>query len=483
MEERIYNNVGNVLQLNKTGELIQKRMKAVKVCDGLYVTEPDKSGYMQFICELNGVVWLDCKAAENRIADGIKLMPGYFDKIKAGCFDGENIQEFKREISRRINHPDSPAIMELKQPERKKVVPLAENERKVSVLMFKGCTDETTEKKVAITEVAPHVYTYAYKMRRYGERVKIIFEIDGVYFQGADNGAYIMEREDFNEICAKAYEHARENVADGAAKGMRYFVEVQKRIDAATPPELAQTADTDAAITLPNEDINYMFYIKPKGAKRFSTYNPGKGTMDTGRVFTELYRKEHLPAVCKWIAEDKSGDFAYQLRSGDGKRIFWEHNPTAATATKTPQIPTETEEAGNVSAVEGKAAETAKYSNRIGADENASQSPETPQAAECIADTPKPREMAQKEPKQVIRNSRTTQQRTIKRFLIVQSVPRLAKCSTAHYIAGASKMVYSGIIPSGYAPPIRGDCKLSISTRAKPPNRARSDRISNYKPP
>ena len=92
------------------------------------------------------------------------------------------------------------------------------------------------------------------------------------------------------------------------------------------------------------EDINYMFYIKPKGAKRFSTYNPGKGTMGTGRVFTELYRKEHLSAVCKWIAEDNSGNFAYQLRSGDGKKIYWEHNPIATRAVETPQISTETAE-------------------------------------------------------------------------------------------------------------------------------------------
>lgn len=358
MENIIYTSIGPVLHLNKAGELAQKRMKAAKLCDGLYITEPDKSGYTQFICELNGVVWLDCKAAENRIADGIKLMPGYFDKIKAGCFDGENFPEFKREISRRINHPDSPAIMELKKPERKKTAPLPEGAKKVSVLMFKGCTDEIIDKKVIINEVAPHVYTHTYKLKGYGERVKIIFEIDSVYFQGADNGAYVMAREDFNEICAKAYEHARENVADGAAKGMQYFVEVQKRIDAATSPEVAQTTDTDAAITLPTEDINYMFYIKPKGAKRFSTYNPGKGTMNTGRVFTELYRKEHLPAVCKWIAEDKSGDFAYQLRSGDGKKIFWEHNPTAATPSETPQISTGTAEIGNVSA-DGKIVEEA----------------------------------------------------------------------------------------------------------------------------
>lgn len=175
MEATNYASIGPALQLNRKGELTQKRIKAAKVCDGLYVTEPDKSGYTQFICELNGVMWVDCKAAESKIAYGIKMLPGYFEQIKAGLLDSENIPEFKREISRRINRPDSPAIMELKKPERKKSAPLAENERKVSVLMLKGRTDEIAEKKVVITEVAPHVYTYAYKLKRYGERVKIIF--------------------------------------------------------------------------------------------------------------------------------------------------------------------------------------------------------------------------------------------------------------------------------------------------------------------
>lgn len=107
------------------------------------------------------------------------------------------------------------------------------------------------------------------------------------------------------------------------------------------------------------DDINYMFYIKPKGAKRFSTYNPGQGTMGTGLVFTELYRKEHLLAVCKWIAEDNSGEWVYQLRSGDGKKIYWEHNPIAATPTETPQISTETAEAVECVAGPCKFAQTA----------------------------------------------------------------------------------------------------------------------------
>lgn len=547
MENLTYTPIDSVLQLDKAGELIQKRMKAVKVCDGLYITEPDKSGYTQFICELNGVVWLDCKAAENRIADGIKLMPGYFDKIKAGCFDGENFPEFKREISRRINHPDSPAIMELKKPERKKSAPLPEGAKKVSVLMFKGCTDEIIDKKVIINEVAPHVYTHTYKLKGYGERVKIIFEIDGVYFQGAENGAYVMAREDFDEACTKAYEHARENVADGAAKGMRYFVEVQKRIDAATSPEVAQTVDTDAAITLPTEDINYMFYIKPKGEKRFSTYNPGKGTMNTGRVFTELYRKEHLPAVCKWIAEDKSGDFAYQLRSGDGKRIFWEHNPTAATPaetvrivrveivrdfdksyyanlydenggghnlskeytdfrtltslckkeygvnlpnlsqmefethgrksyayinTETPQISTKTAEITNVSTEGENTVETAIHSNPVGTNENAPQSPEAPQTIKHTTRTDKPRETARKEPKRTISKKERVY------------YPAWSDKFARYHFARVNKMASVPILaPSGYAPPIRGDCKIGVFQGAKPPNSTLYKKISILQPP
>lgn len=115
----------------------------------------------------------------------------------------------------------------------------------------------------------------------------------------------------------------------------------------------------EAIINKLPEDINYMFYIKPKGAKRFSTYNPGKGTMGTGLVFTELYRKEHLLAVCKWIAEDNSGEWVYQLRSGDGKKIYWEHDSMPATPSETPQISMETAETVNVSAEGEKEAERA----------------------------------------------------------------------------------------------------------------------------
>lgn len=115
----------------------------------------------------------------------------------------------------------------------------------------------------------------------------------------------------------------------------------------------------EAIINKLPEDINYMFYIKPKGAKRFSTYNPGKGTMGTGLVFTELYHKEHLLAICKWIAEDNGGEWIYQLRSAGGKKIYWEYDSMLATPPETPQISKETAETANVSAEGEKGAERA----------------------------------------------------------------------------------------------------------------------------
>ena len=249
MEATNYTSIGPVLQLNKAGELTQKRMKAVKVCDGLYITEPDKARFVKFIIEYNGVKWVEHQAPAANVnpANMAKRMPAILKNIEDGKLATMN--EYRQEINRRIFSPNSPVIMETKKPERKKPAPLADNERKVSVLMLKGCTAEMTDKKVVITEVAPHVFTYAYKLKRYGERVKIIFEIDGVYFQGHDTGAYVLEREDFTETCTKAYTSARKNVAGGAAQGMPYFVEVQKRIDAATLTETPRIS-TEAAETV-----------------------------------------------------------------------------------------------------------------------------------------------------------------------------------------------------------------------------------------
>lgn len=77
------------------------------------------------------------------------------------------------------------------------------------------------------------------------------------------------------------------------------------------------------------------------------------------------------------------------------------------------------------------------------------QSPETPQAAECIADTPKPQEMARKEPR-----------RTISKKERVYYPAWRDKFARYHF-AHVNKMVPTLILaPPGYAPPIRGDCEV-----------------------
>ena len=268
MEATNYTSIGPVLQLNKAGELAQKRMKAAKLCDGLYVTEPNKTQLVKFIIEYNGVKWVEHQAPAANVnpANMTKRMPAILASIEGGRLN--ELNDYHKELHRRIFTPEAPAIMELKKPERKKTAPLPEGAKKVSVLMFKGCTNEIIDKKVIINEVAPHVYTHTYKLKGYGERVKIIFKIDGVYFQGSDNGAHIMEREDFTEVCTKAYEHARKNVADGAAKCVQYFVEVQKRIYAATPEQV----DTPE-VSAPQYDA-------------------------TAEVATKIMA--YLPEVCKW---------------------------------------------------------------------------------------------------------------------------------------------------------------------------------------
>lgn len=237
MEELIYNNIGPVFQLNKAGELVQKRMKAAKVCEGLFVTEPDKSGYTQFICELNGVVWLDCKAAANRIADGAKMLPDYFEKIKSGAFDGENVHEFKREISRRINRPDAPAIMELKQPERKKCAPLAAKGQNVEaedggtirakVLQYKSDGNTLTEKWETLTKYAEGIYYSYSNLDKYGHKsINVIFAKGGVYWRKTGAPEYYFNPDSFNyaenmENLKRMYADHEADILQAAANGGR----------------------------------------------------------------------------------------------------------------------------------------------------------------------------------------------------------------------------------------------------------------------
>lgn len=361
-----YTSIGPVLQLNKAGELTQKRMKAVKVCDGLYITEPDKTQFVKFIIEYNGVKWVEHQAPAANVnpANMAKRMPAILKNIEDGKL--ATMDEYRQEINRRIFSPDSPVIMEIKKPERKKPAQLAENERKVSVLMFKGCTEEMTEKKVVITEIAPHVYTYTYKLKRYGERVKIIFEIDGAYFQGSDNGAYVLEREDFTEVCTKAYEHARENVADGAAKGMAYFIEVQKRINAATPTETPQISTETA------ETVN----VSAEGEKAAER-------AENKPTFADV-----VQMVKTELAKNKAMRTTWKLEFPDGMECNSSHKCTVAGCDFY-----EYTEARNGEKVfkDYKATErdiTLYICQRLELDAlDPPQSPETPQTGECIGES------------------------------------------------------------------------------------------------
>ena len=291
--------------------------------------------------------------------------------------------------------------MELKKPERKKPEPLPEGAKKISVLIFKGCTDEITDKKVVITEVAPHVYTYAYKLKKYGERVKIIFEIDGVYFQGSDSGAYVLEREDFTEICTKAYKLARQNVADGAASGMAYFIEVQKRIDAATP------TDTPQIPTESTETVN----VSAEGEKEAETkempqiFNCEWQTVEHFKAIPNIaklakagiiingvvWHTEYLDKAHKVLArvdnlgwhDDGKGFGGFQGSGVFGKTAIFKSWDNAVIAT--------------IDAL-------TDYLRKKGTEPP--QSPETPQTVDCVTDTPKPREMARKRQNRGIGNTR-----------------------------------------------------------------------------
>lgn len=82
------------------------------------------------------------------------------------------------------------------------------------------------------------------------------------------------------------------------------------------------------------------------------------------------------------------------------------------------------------------------------------------------------------EPKRRIRRFRTTRSRTIKKDLMIGRVPR--RCSTTYHFREVAEMV---VTTPGYTPPIRGDCKLRRSIRAKPPYFPKTDQINYFKPP
>ena len=109
MENLTYNTIGPVLHLNKTGELTQKRMKAAKLCDGLYITEPDKTQFVKFIIEYNGVKWVEHQAPAANVnpANMAKRMPAILASIEGGRLN--ELNDYHKELHRRIFNPDTPA--------------------------------------------------------------------------------------------------------------------------------------------------------------------------------------------------------------------------------------------------------------------------------------------------------------------------------------------------------------------------------------
>lgn len=107
-----------------------------------------------------------------------------------------------------------------------------------------------------------------------------------------------------------------------------------------------------------------------------------------------------------------------------------------------------------------------------------SQSPETPQTPNYTTELEKRDTELRNKPKRRVRRFRTTRSRTIKSSLIVGCVPR--KRSTTYHFCEVAETV---VTTPGYTPPIRGDCKIRRSIRAKPPYFSKTYQINYFKPP
>lgn len=98
------------------------------------------------------------------------------------------------------------------------------------------------EKTLTITELAKNMYTYKYKLRGYGERVKVIFKISGVYFEASDTNVFNVEKEDFVSRSKQIYDNARITMQKLAEEGSVFFREVVKRIGEALEAETANVS-------------------------------------------------------------------------------------------------------------------------------------------------------------------------------------------------------------------------------------------------
>ena len=184
MKELIYNNIGAVLQLDKHGELVQKRMKAAKVCDGLSITAPDRTQFVSLVIEYNGVKWVEHTIPAERVNVECltKRMPAILASIEGGKL--LELNDYHKEMHRRIFTPDAPAIMELKQPERKKPAPVQNEDGTIcaKVLQYKNDGNTLTEKAETLTKFADGVYYNREQDAWDNWRYVIFFEDNGVFW-------------------------------------------------------------------------------------------------------------------------------------------------------------------------------------------------------------------------------------------------------------------------------------------------------------
>lgn len=107
--------------------------------------------------------------------------------------------------------------------------------------------------------------------------------------------------------------------------------------------------------------------------------------------------------------------------------------------------------------------------------------PQPPQISEMVNYATEPTKCAtepRKEPKRTVYVFIAHEPRTVKSQLMTKIVPRCStrmNCSTAYRIRGDTRKIISI--------PIRGDCKARILVKSKPPDMARSECLTDFKPP
>lgn len=184
MEATNYTSIGPVLQLNKAGELTQKRMKAVKVCDSLYISEPDKTQFVKMIIEYNGVMWIEHAIPAKHVNFEVltKRMPAVLKAIEDRRLTTMN--EYRQEIDRRIFSPESPAIMELKKSERKKPAQLLDGTIRAKVIQYKSDGNTLAENWHTLTKFSEGIYLSYAAPDKYGQvYATVVFAKNGVFWK------------------------------------------------------------------------------------------------------------------------------------------------------------------------------------------------------------------------------------------------------------------------------------------------------------